>query len=317
MREIGDFPKFRRQILARDTIHIMAVGFEQRCLAYPRALHANSQKDQTFLVIRVSGNNVSQTLLGHCEDNEAEFRKLLPSAQIQPKSLIIQEIRNRDIPANYCVDTSSMPRSCIRDVLAALLERSDGAASIFVIYSYPTEFVYGSLQEPASDVALYYETPAFVHDKRVSALIMPGFDIDYTNMALTHIRAATGSLPSIRWLFSFPGRKYQFHERALETHIDMMDGKKPIFFPQDEITVAMDRLYAEIMSVHDSPVFCVPLGCRLTCVPLFLAVWRARKEDKDVNVLIPKTRRYNSLRSEGGDTPLIEELGAIDGIEPA
>ncbi|HEV2989882.1 MAG TPA: hypothetical protein VG759_15670 [Candidatus Angelobacter sp.] len=317
MREIVDFPKFRRQILAADTIHIMAVGFEQRCLAYPKILHGSTAKEQTFLAIKVSGHNISQNLIGQSEQNEADIRKLLPSIHIQSKISILEELRVRAVPTNYCIDTSSMPRAYIRDVLAELLKRSIPGASIFVTYSYPARFVYGNLQEPASDVATYFDTPVLVNGKKVAALIMPGFDIDYTNMALTHLTAATGLLPAIRWLFSFPGRKYQFYERALETHIDMMDGKGPIFFPQDEIAVAMQRLYNEITAIRDMPVFCIPLGSRLTCVPLFLAVWRARMEGKEVNVLIPKTRRYNSLRSEGGGTPLIEQLQGIDGIKPA
>ena len=320
MREVREFPKFRRQILATSTIHIMAVGFEERCLAYPKVLRGNlGSKGQAFLAIKVSEDNVSQTLVALSEQNESEMRKLLPSVQIQPLSYLLDTLRTMAVPSNYCVDTSAMPRFCIHEVLSTILRKSRGDASVFVAYSYPTRFVHGNLQEPATDVAIYYDTPSLISGKKVTAFVMPGFDIDYTNVALVHIKAATALPPSIRWLFSFPGRKYQFYERALETHGEMMAGERLEFFPQDEINIAAEKLYTKITSIRHGSVFCVPLGCRLTCVPLFLAVWRARivqKADDTVNILVPKTRRYSSLRSEGGDTPLIEELRGIGDIEP-
>src|ERR1700733_6924163 len=61
--------------------------------------------------------------------------------------------------------------------------------AIFVIYSYPARSVYGNLQQPASDAATYYDTPALANDKVVSALIIRGFDIDYTIWNLTYVRA--------------------------------------------------------------------------------------------------------------------------------
>lgn len=144
-------------------------------------------------------------------------------------------------------------------------------------------------------------------------VMLPGFDVEYTNLALSHVKAVTGQDPTLRWLFSFPGRKYQFYERALESHLELMEGEVPALFPQNEIRPAFERLLKELTSAKDRPVFCVPLGCRLTCVPVFLAVWCARMLRDDVNLLFPKTRRYNSIRSGGGDAPLIERLPAVGG----
>jgi len=321
MREISDFPKLRRRILTTDTIHILAVGFEDRCLAYPKFLQSSGAlKGQVFLAIKVSEDNVTQALVSLSEANEAEMGRLLPAVHIQPQNHILDALRNRPVPTNYVIDTSAMPRYYIHEVLRTIIKRSKGQASIFVTYSYPARFVHGNLQEPAADVSIYYDIPALMPGDKVHAFVMPGFDIDYTNMALGYMTAATGHHPTVRWLFSFPGREYQFYERALETHLEMMEDKKPEFFPQDELNVAVDKLHAIITSIHDNnPVFCVPLGCRLACVPLFLAVWRARMEQQDksnINVLIPKTRRYSSLRSEGGDIPFIEELRGIDIITP-
>ena len=63
--------------------------------------------------------------------------------------------------------------------------------------------------------------------------------------------------------------------------------------------------------MREEPVFMVPLGARVTCIPVFAAVLWARNAAHHVDVMLPATRRYSSIRSEGGGTPLIEDITAL------
>jgi hypothetical protein len=315
MREITEFQQFRTEIVNRHTIHIFGLGFEERCLKFPQVLRDSrpSAGSQTFFCVDPGDWNLASSLKTQRSAYTHEIQKMLPSARICSLAEPLAEIGSRETPDYFCVDVSTLPRTYIFKVLEAIFRKTNGRVPTFVIYTYPKTYAYGQLQDPASEMNLVYDAPALPRGKRATMIMLPGFDVEYTNLAISYAKAVTGQDSTLRWLFSFPGRRYQFYERALESHLELIEHETPVLFPQNEIRPAFERLLKELTSSKDRPVFCVPLGCRLTCVPVFLAAWCARRSREDVNLLFPKTRRYNSIRSGGGDVPLIEQLPTLDG----
>jgi hypothetical protein len=221
---------------------------------------------------------------------------------------ISSELEKHKNVAGYCLDISSFPRIHIFNLLCAVLEASKGIVPIWIVYTYPQTYVYGSLQEAGSDVICYFDRPHLERNTQPAVIMSPGFDAEFTNLALAYIKAATDTEPLVRWLFAFPPRKYHFYERALENHVYLMGGVAPILYSQSHITLALERLTQEISGMGGRSTFIVPLGPRISCVAAFIAALRARREKREVNILLPHTRRYSAIRSEGSDVPLIEKL---------
>lgn len=316
MKEIDQYRQFKTKILKERTVHIFGVGFEERCLAYPKFINdANpGAREQAFLCVNPPDEHVSGYLQARREKHRATIKGYLRSTRMAQIDEIEREIEEGEPPDNFCLDISTLPRAFIFRLLNKVLEKSRGEEKgqckipIYIIYTYPKNYAYGPLEEPATDVSLSFDNPQLIKGKKVVAIILPGFDRHCTDIALTHIKASTGLSPTPQWQFPFPGRIFAFYERALENHIDLVKDTSISVYPQEEINLAFDRFKREVGEVSSLPVFYVPLGPRITCVSVFLAALWSREKGVNANVLVPVMRSYTSIRSEGHKTPLIEQI---------
>jgi hypothetical protein len=307
MKELSKYRGAWSKVLAERTLHIFGLGFEERCLSYPAEL---SKADlhggrHVFRCVKLSDDTVNTSLRHRRKKNETDIKDFLPSARITSIEEIEDEID--DSYDNFCLDISTLPRMLIFRLLHQVILRSRRNARIFIIYSYPEKYSSGALGHPASEISLCFKEPKLTAGEKVEAIILAGFDRPFTDISLTHIKAATEKAPEIQWQIPFPGRKYTFYERALESHLDLV---KDHFFiyPQDEINLAYEFFKKKIESVNNMPIFFVPLGPRISCVPVFLATLWAKRKNIEANILIPRTGRYTSTRSENYQPPMIEEI---------
>ncbi|HEY2289875.1 MAG TPA: hypothetical protein VGM86_04150 [Thermoanaerobaculia bacterium] len=234
---------------------------------------------------------------------------MLPAVRISSINSIEDEIRGAEAFNNICLDISTIPRRTIFRVLTVLAGAAKPDTSIFVLYTYPRNYAYGPLEDPSSEINLVYDNPKLPRDSTIGALIMPGFDREYIDVTMAYMRGATGTAPEYRFMFGFPGRRYAFYERSLESSLTLIQESGLRLYPQDEIKLTVKKIAREIHAFNNAPVFVAPLGPRICCVAAFMAVRDARnKENFGVNLIVPGTRRYSSIRSDGiGDT-LIEQI---------
>lgn len=311
MRPIDEYPLFRTKVLAERTLHVFSVGFEERCLGYTKFLRNASLKthEQVFLCVVPPDENVSGYLRSQRIAHLKEIRTTLHATRIGTIDEIEAQIDDAALPDNICVDISTLPRPFIFRLLLKLLQKGQNTVPIYSIYTYPREYVYGTLEEPSTNVTcVFNDPPQLTKGPRVAAVFLPGFDRACTDIALTYIKAATGNEPVTQWHFPFPGRVYAFYERSLESHIDLVKDHSFSIYPQQEIGLAFRRFRSDIQSVRHMPVFFVPLGPRITCVSILLTATHARAQGIGANIIVPVMRKYTSVRSEGAQIPLIEQI---------
>lgn len=320
MKELSENKRVWTKILGERTIHVFSLGFEERCLAYPVELsQANPHGGkQIFRCVRLPDDKVNSSLRERRKKNESSIKSLLPSTLITSLKEIEREIDSADLFDNFCLDISTLPRTSVFRLLEHVIFKSRGSVPIFIIYSYPNTYSSGSLGNPSTEVALHFEEPELTRGEKVAAIMLPGFDRPFTDIALTYMKGATREALESHWQFPFPGWKYAFYERALESHIDLAKGGPFSVYPQDEINLAYELFKKKVKSINHLPIFFAPLGPRISCVPVFLATLFARRRNIMANILIPKTRSYTSTRSEGYQVPLIEEIrqSVLDAIDP-
>lgn len=309
MQKYFEYFRGRGNILRRRSIHIMSLSFEQRCLAYPTILKDQRlpAREHTFFCIDLGDDNLNEFLKILRKNHSEEIKDTLPSIQFVTIEELFEEIDRIHPPDNVYIDLSSLTRISIFHLLQKVYEKWYSKINLFVIYSYPKNYMYGHLQEPAFTVEAVYDLPKPTRGEKVCALVLPGFDIEYTNVSLVYLRAKTERKSEVRWYIPFPGKQYNFYERTMESHLIFLKNYRFTLYPQEELKLSFDRIRKEIQT-HGSPVFIIPLGCRIICISVFLATVWARKEGRKVNILLPQTRRYESIRSEGYVEPLIGEM---------
>ena len=314
MREIYNVLRSGSPLLQEESVHIMCLSFESRCLAYPsllKDLNLSAQKHALFC-IRLSNENVSRFLQEIRKEHEKAMKSYLPSIQFINFSEIIRIIQNLSAPVNIYIDVSGLPRQYIFSILEAIFKKfeEDSAVRFFCIYTYPKNYAEPPLQEPAADIKYIFNSSSFFRGERISLIILPSFDIEYTNVGLTHIYSISDYGPDIFWFIPFPGRTYRFYERVVESHFHFLKNSREsniVLYPQEELRLSFTKLRKQIESLSD-PILIMPLGCRIICISTFLSVMLARKNKRKIDILFPRTSMYDSLRSEDYAIPLIEEV---------
>ena len=309
MRRIDEYREFRTKVLQERTTHILCVGFEDRCVAYPRFLAGTkpSADKHTCICLAPQEGGLGGTLRERTALHKAEIQNALPGTSFSSPDALEDKIRGASVSENYCVDLSSMPRQLIFRVLSTVLDRAESSACTYIVYTIPKLFAHGCLQQPGYGAWTLFTNPRLEENRKVTVLIFPGFDREYTNVALAHVAASTHTDPSLLWFFPFPGRKYAFYQRSMEAHFELIEDTVALS-PPYEIMLAFESLKKQVSALRSERMFFVPLGPRSACVSIHLAVAWARKQGFQANVLLPLTRKYTSLRSEGYEVPLIERI---------
>jgi hypothetical protein len=314
MRDIHEFGAFRERILPHRTLHIFCLGFEERCVAYPKFLYAARWREERhkLLCLVPSDENVSPLLKEEREKHGAAIRKMWPSVDFHSIEVIENKIRSETEPPNSVViDLSSLPRILIFRVLSALMENWGGKTSYYVAYTYPREYAHGTLQEPAFTVDLAFGDKRFSNEEITDAIMLPGFDVEYTNLVLTYLQASHLTIPTTHWMIPFLGPKYGFYERVLETHIDFISHNRCDLYPQEQLFLAFNTLKDKMSSLSSKRIYIVPLGPRIICVSVLMASLWARNHGVRTNVIVPGTRKFTSIRSRGLSRPLIEDISSL------
>jgi len=224
MIAVTEFPFFRTKILQAKSLHVFGLGFEQRCLSYPTLLRQmNPSPSQVFRCLNPMASNLIWPLRTKHDEHWAALSKQLPNTQLCTQDQLAVELKKQQ-PTSICLDVSSLARFEIFALMDTVLQNT-GSSRIYAVYTYPKIYAYGSLQEPAHDVKFRFNESLPQH-RRVSVIILPGFDVEYANIALTFLKAATAVEPNVKWLFSYPGEKYHFYDRAIEAHLDIMGNSK-------------------------------------------------------------------------------------------
>lgn len=311
MRNFLDHDAFRRAALGEPSLHILCLGWEERCLGYARELRgaAVSGVVQKIMCIDPGDNGVSSYLESIREENRNELNQLLA---VDFKHDIEDAIRGIiESISNYrscCVDLSCMPRHLMFRLLPKLIRACSNGIRLFVSYSYPKTYLPGTLQDPAGDVYEVESAGASAAGK-TGLIIIPGFDSEFCTLMMMYVRLRNNrqQFPT-RWLFPVGRDRYQLYERALEQNLYLVGTDSCELLPQDEIVMATSQLVTAITALADGPVYIAPLGPRISCVPVILALNAVELRDRKVFVLLPRTARYRSVRSVGVSTPLVEEL---------
>jgi hypothetical protein len=116
-------------------------------------------------------------------DHRRELKRLLPSVTIREDIMdVVQELSDELGSCECCcVDLSCMPRNVMFTLLPVLLRDFGGRGKVFIIYTYPREYVSGTLQEPADDVdEVSSAGPTVTGNPQL--LLIPGFDREYCNL---------------------------------------------------------------------------------------------------------------------------------------
>jgi hypothetical protein len=298
--------------MGSQTLHIFALGYEERCLAYARALSDSVLSGKhKFLCVVPPDEHVSWFLKSVRRKHQDAILQMLPGTHFGSWDDLKREISDLGRWETCCLDISSLPRTLIFSALGQMLATRKPGRNLFVLYTFPAQYAYGPLQSPAADVTIHFTDPQLRVGETTAAYVIPGFDVEYTNLALAYMKGATQRQPHVTWLLAFPGRKYAFYERALERHIELISDSKVSLFPQDEIALALKELEGAVEAAPAMPVYFVPLGSRINCVSVFLAAVAAKKKGKQVNILYPRTLRHSSIRSTGFTSPLIERIPDI------
>ncbi len=311
MKSLGSYLDSLRKIVQGKTLHILTLGFEERCIAYLNFLSNNSliKNQNRFICVSPTDHNVSNYLTLRRKEYRKYIQNTLPNISIAPIEQILQEINSGQTFENFCIDISTTPRIFIFKLLHSITEKKN--SRIFIIYSYPKRYMFGNLEEASPIINYIFDTPQASDMNPGRILIMPGFDLNQTTVSLSHLYSHNREWKT-HWLIPFPGRKYHFYERTLERHLPLIGKDTPRLFPMDELKYGADVLFKEILQEKDISTFVIPLGPRIISVPVFLAATQInKKNDSDisrVNIIFPKTIIHNSLRSDGSVEPLIEEI---------
>ncbi len=311
MLRVDDSLKIKDVLLKESAVYLFVIGFEERCLSFPRYLaQFQPNANNVYFALDPGDVGVSWLLRAKRSDHWAELRTLFPAIQ----SLAVDDIEDLSadglLPVNHCVDLSSMPRWIIFRLLKALSEEKRKESRFFVIYSYPATYSYGKLETPSVNIELLFDRPKIARKRRCAAIFLPGFDRSYTDLATTHLRASSGNDVISRYLFGFPGRQFTFYQRSLEAHLELLKGANLLLLPQDHILLAFTSIRNEIIRLQKNQVYVVPQGSRVSSVAVFLAATWSRRHKAKVNILHIHSESYSTLRSEGAQAPMIEEIPA-------
>lgn len=303
--------RLRQRLSSGPALHLLGLGFEERCLAYPRLLDswALVQKG-IFLALDPGDTGVSWALREKRRAHWAELLRLFPAIRRVNESEALACIREIGRSATVCVDFSSLPRRSIVAILETLGPASEGQGSFFAIYTYPQAYSHDPLQQPDPRIDLALPEPT-VPSGKCSLLVIPGFERSYTNLAIAWMRGASRSEPTLEVLLPFPGSRYEFFERVVEEHFDLV-GASLHLMPQNHILKASQAIFHQLvfLQADGAPVFVLAEGPRVTLLSVYLAVLRLRSETKRrlANILLIGTQRYNTLRSEEAACPMVEEI---------
>jgi hypothetical protein len=319
MIDIDQFYIRNSDLISNRSIHIICLSFEERCIAYPKKLKDLKLSAQThsFLCIDLPDENLSGFLREGKRANKLILNGLLPSVEILSYSDLEKRVQKSPAPLNIYLDMSGLPRKYIFKILDFIYSKYEQSeiVRIFCVYTYPKKYVFGNLQKPATDVEYIFASQHYFEDQSIALFVMPGFDLEYTNAGLLHVNAINKYEHSITWFIPFPGIEYRFYERVIESHLHYLRDTNELnilLYPQEEIKLAFWKLSQHIDGIA-SPLLILPLGCRIICISLFLAVFAARKKKKIIDVILPETVFYDSIRSEGFVNPIIEEIPAYLG----
>jgi len=300
-------------------LHLLGFGFEDRCLSYPEYLVASKtpRERHIFYGIHPGDDGVDWVLRAKRSEIQKRILQLLPAIQTIDTEDIEKVLANREYGA-IMVDLSTMPRKTICVIVEALIGVVRKGVRIFFVYTYPQTYYQGALQNPAPQCGLYYNKPWPVRREVVASVVMAGFDSTYAALALTWIEGVSGGAQERSFWFGFPGARYEFYQRAVEAHLDLLEGSPVVLYPQNEVQLTFMRLREQVEKSPDKLNLIVPLGPRVTVTSAALCACWARRRGLKMNVLLPATRRYSALRSSGCDSPLVEELflrelGLLDG----
>jgi len=312
MRPLSSASRLLLPLLREGATHVFATGFEERCLAYPRWLDENCPNigQQRFLCVEPKDRTVSTYLLDKQQDLRRQLEGLFASTQFvqhaQLESTLNAAIGQRAAPV--FIDISSLPRryiSSLGDLTMSLVRNN---RRVFLVYTYPRRYYAGPLQRPSGE----FDTFPAEQDRWRGAprlLLIPGFDVEYANLIVCYARAHWPDDLSITWLFPFV-RRYELYERALEAHLHLLQPGSYRLISQDVIGLCVRQLQTCIQE-DQRPIVVCPLGARLVCasVSLALRLLFAEQPARHMMIVVPRTARYDSLRSEGAEEPLVEEIG--------
>ena len=311
MREFCEHQAFNRAVLGGSALHLLCLGFEERCLGYARALKgaAVGRQVQKIICIDPGDTGVSSFLASLRAENRRELERLLPVEFRDDVDDAIREVvEGIGTYGSCCVDLSCMPRQIMFRLLPALLEACSVGVRLFVSYAYPKEYVPGTLQEPAGDVDELASAGTSAKGN-AGLIIIPGFDSEFCSLMLMYVRMRNNRRePETVWLFPIGRDRYSLYERSLEENLYLVGSSGCELLPQDEIAMATSQVATVVAGHADAPVYIAPLGPRISCVPVILALRSPKLVGRKVSVLLPRTARYRSVRSVGVTAPLVEEL---------
>ncbi|MCE5310814.1 MAG: hypothetical protein LLG20_24500 [Acidobacteriales bacterium] len=252
---------------------------------------------------------VSSFLASLRAENRRELQQLLPIEFREDVDDTIREVvENISNHMSCCVDLSCMPRQIMFKLLPALLEACRVGVRLFVSYAYPKEYVQGTLQDPAGDVHEWTSAGTSVKGNP-GLIIIPGFDSEFCSLMLMYVRMRNNRHePDTKWLFPVGKDRYSLYERSLEENLYLVGSSACELLPQDEIAMATSQVATLVAGHADAPVYIAPLGPRISCVSVILALRSPKLAGRKVSVLLPRTARYRSVRSVGVTGSLVEEL---------
>jgi hypothetical protein len=312
MRAISSQKRLILPLLRSGATHIFATGFEERCLAYPRWLHENCPNigKHRFLCVECRDRMVSDYLLDRQQRHRRELQELFASTQFvqadQLRSTLDSAISQPAAPV--FIDISSLPRRYIFRLADLTISLARNNRRVFLVYTYPMHYHAGPLQRPSGE----FDSLPSAQDPCFDAprlLLIPGFDLEYANLIVSYARARWADDFSVTWLFPFV-RRYEFYERALEAHLHLLHPESYRLISQDVIGLSVRQLVSCIQE-DLRPIVVCPLGPRIVgaSVSLALRLVGARQPERPMVIVVPRTARYDSLRSAGAEEPLLEEIG--------
>lgn len=296
-----------RTRLRTDGLHILCAGFEDRCLGYPRWLSQNisASTAQRIICLDPGDENVSPYLAERRQENKREIRRLFGGTQFVRIEDALETLRAEELPQTVCLDVSTLPRRWILE-LFGWFRTGAHERNVYVIYTYPEEYDVGPLESPSADFEVFEHGRATVANQRTRLILIPGFDREATSIVLCWARERFHRIDEVWWLFPFL-KRYAFYERALQVHLDLIKPANYKLFSQDHIGAAVQQLKFLIAN-WEAQVIIAPLGPRVSAVAVALASCVGPRRSS-LTITFPKTARYESLRSQGADVPLAEEVG--------
>jgi hypothetical protein len=295
------------------SLHIFNLGFEKRCLAYPEFLNDHKNINHKYICLWAPNEEFSPFLIDEKNENKQKLDSFFSTLEYKAFNDVSGPIKNY-LPSvkNVYVDISVLPRTYIFRLFKVLHEIRELGTEIrvHIIYTFPLQYLYNKLQQKAPEIEIYNSDFNLNADKTPIVYMLPGFDVEDTNIVMAFLNGKIyPNKVQYKWLVGFPGIDYNFYERALESHLSYLEENFTLF-PQSEINLAFERLTEKVSGVDkDRDIIFVPIGSRLTCVPVILCANYLKSTGyNNIHILTPKTKEYNSLRSIGYRDPLIEQL---------